>query len=53
VSAGTLADAPTLTSSAHDFVSWGTKRADWRATCTLDGARADSAAVVLDAINII
>lgn len=53
VTTGTLADAPTLTSSAHDFVSWGTKRADWRATCTLDGARADSAAVVLDAINII
>lgn len=53
VTTGTLADAPTLTSSAHDFVSWGTKRADWRATSALSGLGAEAAAVVLDAINII
>lgn len=53
VSAGVREGAPTLTSGAHDFVSWGTKRADWRATSTLTGAGADDAALVLDAINII
>lgn len=53
VSGGTLVGAPTLTSSAHDFVSWGTKRADWRTTCTLTGDGAGAAATVLDAINII
>ncbi len=50
---GTLAGAPTLRTTAHDFVSWGTKRADWRATSSLTGANADAAAPVLDALNII
>ncbi len=48
------ATAPTATisSSAHDFVSWGTKRSDWRSACTLRGD-ADVAAAFLDALNII
>ncbi len=45
-------DAPLIRSTAHDFVSWGTKRADWRATSTGDVSNANVAAV-LDAINII
>lgn len=50
---GDLDGAPLLLTHAHHFVSWGTKRSDWRATSTLSGAGADAAAVVLDAINII
>jgi len=42
----------TVWSSAHDYVSWGTKRADWRDTCTLEGNET-YAASVLDVINII
>ena len=53
VTPGTHTGAPTLTSSAHDCVSWGTQRGDWRKTSTLSGAGADDAAKVLDAINII
>jgi uncharacterized protein (TIGR03083 family) len=45
--------APTLVSSAHDFVSWGTKRGDWRSTSTLTGPGAPAAAAVLDVINVI
>lgn len=45
-------DAPIIRSTAHDFVSWGTKRADWRATSTGDVNNA-AVASVLDAINII
>ncbi|MEE2768945.1 MAG: maleylpyruvate isomerase N-terminal domain-containing protein [Actinomycetota bacterium] len=41
-----------VTSSAHDFVAWGTKRSDWRASCSVEGD-ADYAAEVLDAIDII
>ena len=44
--------AATVTSSAHDFVSWGTRRSDWRDACALDGDTAYAAAV-LDAIDII
>lgn len=44
--------AATVTSSAHDYVSWGTKRADWRDSCTVSGDEA-YAASVLDVINII
>jgi uncharacterized protein (TIGR03083 family) len=52
VSAGTDPSLPTCTSTAHDFVSWGTKRADWRASARLD--RDDSgAAATLDAVNVI
>lgn len=53
ITPGKAAGAPTLTTSAHDFVSWGTKRADWRTMSTLTGEGADAAAAVLDAINII
>lgn len=45
-------DAPTVRTTAHDFISWATKRADWRATSTGDVDHADAAAV-LDAINVI
>ncbi len=51
VEAGVVEDLPTATSTAHDFVSWGTKRADWRdAGVRLDD---DRAAPTLDAINVI
>jgi uncharacterized protein (TIGR03083 family) len=57
--------AATITSSAHDFVSWGTKRRDWRdAGVRIDSAGDDDgegggddgtayAARVLDAFNVI
>ena len=44
-------DAPVIRTTAHDFVSWGTKRADWRTTTTGDVSN-PSVAAVLDAINI-
>ncbi len=44
--------AATVTSTAHDFVSWGTQRSAWRIACTLRGD-VDYVASVLDAINII
>jgi len=52
---GRVEGAPTGRTTAHDFVSWGTKRAEWRATCQLvgDGDATEQAASVLDAINII
>ncbi len=50
VSAGSDPSLPTATTTAHDFISWGTKRADWRSFgVSVDGA----AAVTLDAINVI
>lgn len=52
VSEGADPDAPTITTSVHDFVSWGTKRSDWRDEVTGDGDNPDAASV-LDAINII
>jgi hypothetical protein len=44
--------AATVTSSAHDFVLWGTKRTPWRDACTVEG---DSgvAEKFLDALNIV
>lgn len=45
-------DAPVVRTTAHDFVSWGTKRADWRGTTTGDVSNAQVASV-LDAINVI
>jgi uncharacterized protein (TIGR03083 family) len=45
-------DAPVIRTTAHDFVSWGTKRADWRGTSTGDVAHS-GVAEVLDAINVI
>ena len=44
--------AATVTSSAHDFVRWGTKRCDWRSCSTVEGDEA-YAASVLDALNIV
>ncbi len=45
-------DAPVIRTTAHDFVSWGTKRTDWRGTSTGDVSNARVAAV-LDAFNVI
>lgn len=42
----------TASSSAHDFVSWGTGRSAWRNAVTLSGDT-DYAAAVLDGIQII
>ncbi|MEM7094460.1 MAG: maleylpyruvate isomerase N-terminal domain-containing protein [Actinomycetota bacterium] len=42
----------TITSSAHDFVRWGTKRDDWRSACEVRGD-ATVATPFLDALNII
>lgn len=52
VAEGSDADAPTVHTTVHEFVSWGTKRSDWRDVVTGD---TDNAAVssILDAINII
>lgn len=41
---------PTATTTAHDFISWGTKRADWRA---MGIEVPDGAGRTLDAINVI
>jgi uncharacterized protein (TIGR03083 family) len=42
----------TVTSSAHDFVLWGTCRRAWRELCTVTGD-ANVAATFLDALNIV
>jgi uncharacterized protein (TIGR03083 family) len=42
----------TVTSAAHDFVLWGTKRAAWREACTIDGDAA-IAETFFDALNIV
>tara|TARA_B100000686_G_scaffold338595_1_gene411343 strand:- start:2486 stop:3292 length:807 start_codon:yes stop_codon:yes gene_type:complete len=47
-----LGATSTVTGTAHDFVSWGTKRSDWRSSCRIDGDET-YAASVLDALNII
>ncbi len=52
VSEGSALDAPTITTSVHRFVSWGTKRSDWRDEVTGETDHRDVAAI-LDAINII
>lgn len=52
VTEGTGDVAATITSSAHDFVSWGTKRSDWRPACQLTG-NAEAAKAFLDTVNII
>ena len=42
------------TTSAHSFVSWATKRADWRESgVTLSGPSSSGAAATLDALNVI
>jgi len=52
VTEGIASVAAVATSPAHEFVLWGTKRADWRASTTIEG---DShyAAAALDAVNIV
>lgn len=45
-------DAPVVRTTAHDFVSWGTKRSDWRASSRGDVAD-ERVGAVLDAINVI
>ncbi len=52
VTTGITDVAAVATSSAHEFVLWGTKRADWRSSTATEGDR-DYAAAVLDAINIV
>ena len=52
VNESTAPDEPTVTTSVHDFVSWGTKRSNWREQVTGDSDNPDVAGV-LDAINII
>jgi uncharacterized protein (TIGR03083 family) len=52
VTEGSDAGAPTVTTTVHDFVSWGTKRSDWRDSVTGDVDH-DGVAAVLDAVNII
>ena len=46
---------PAVVTSAHSFVSWGTKRSDWRKEVTVQGdaGSAAAAAPTLDAINVI
>lgn len=50
---GRLTGAATVTSSAHSFVSWGTRRTDWREMATLVDDPDGAAASVLDAFNVI
>jgi uncharacterized protein (TIGR03083 family) len=45
-------EVATVTSSAHDFVRWGTARTPWRELCTVTGDAA-AAATFLDALNIV
>ena len=52
VTPGISGAAATVTSSAHDFVRWGTKRCNWRDCCTVEGDAA-YAAGVLDVLNIV
>jgi uncharacterized protein (TIGR03083 family) len=52
IAEGSDAEAPVVSTSTHDFVSWGTKRSDWRESTTGDTSNPDVAAV-LDAINVI
>lgn len=50
VTEGAAPDLPVASTTAHDFVSWGTKRADWRTMgVTVDAGTA----ATLDALNVI
>lgn len=54
VTEGAADDAvATVTSSAHDFVSWGTKRRSWRDLGVTVAGDEAYAAAVLDAVNVI
>lgn len=52
VSEGAGESVAQVSSSAHAFFNWATKRSDWRDHCTVSGDEA-VAAGVLDAINVI
>jgi hypothetical protein len=52
ITAGRDANAPSAISNAHDFISWGTKRADWQASTRLENGNSEAEAV-LNAINVI
>ncbi|MEL6889981.1 MAG: maleylpyruvate isomerase family mycothiol-dependent enzyme [Actinomycetota bacterium] len=52
IAAGADDDAPVVRTTAHDFVSWGTKRADWRDSSTGD-VSVPAVQAVLDAVNVI
>lgn len=52
ISEGTDGSLPTATSTVHDFISWGTKRADWRDLVALSDGN-PFAESTLDAINVI
>ncbi len=52
ITVGRDAHAPSAISNAHDFISWGTKRADWKDSTRLENGNADAEAV-LNAINVI
>lgn len=52
VDEGAASEAPTVRTTVHDFVAWGSKRADWRSSVSGDTDDAGVASV-LDAINII
>ena len=52
VTEGSADGAPTVTTTVHDFVSWGTKRSDWRDSVTGDVDH-EGVAAVLDAVNLI
>jgi hypothetical protein len=45
--------AATVTTTAHDFVCWGTDRRDWRVSGVQVTGDADYAARILDAVNVI
>ena len=56
VSEGSETLLPTAASTVHDFISWGTKRADWRNHVVLSGGSGDSRVLAqdtLEAINVI
>ena len=52
VSGGRDPSLPVATTTVHDFVSWGTKRADWRDSAKME-PRDGAAEATLDALNII
>lgn len=52
VTPGSGPDVPTVRTTVHDFVAWGTKRSDWRTSVGGDTDH-DGVAGVLDAIDII
>jgi uncharacterized damage-inducible protein DinB len=54
VTPGSDPSLATATTSAHSFVSWATKRADWRASgVTVSGPTLSGAEATLDALNVI